>query len=402
LNLYIQSVKMASCYSFTPLSEYNWSPARFEILPFQPVVYPLVASFFALAIWMSLELSVQLYFKFRRHHGLYFWSICAVSCGVALHATGLLLKLLVPGVNLVGVTAMAKIGWVLDTTGFSIVLYSRLNLVVRNPRVLRIVLAMIITNAFIFHTPIIVLLMGLSVGHTSWKQYIVPFEWIQVVGFTVQETTISGMYIWKTAKFLKAGYDHELRKVVVLLITVQAVVVLMDLALITIDGIGYFTLKAVIHPFSYAVKLKLEFAVLNLLLGIVKKGPSRMKVRPDVEEGHKADESPTPPRRRMSVASMKSVLTRKRVSDIPSSEKVILKQTDFEICWQAPKNTSSEKSVDDPPIQKPAEIALVPSLARQNTVTTITLATPTNEEENSLEDVERQYLGRYGLVRGRR
>ena len=101
---------------FVALSDYNWSPGKFEILPVHPIVYPLVASFFAVALWLSLELSVQLYFKFRRHRGLYFWSILAVASGVALHATGLLLKLLVPGANPVVVTIMAKIGWIVGSS----------------------------------------------------------------------------------------------------------------------------------------------------------------------------------------------------------------------------------------------------------------------------------------------
>jgi len=41
-------------------------------------------------------------------------------------------------------------------SGFSVVLYSRLHLVIRNPRVLQLVLAMIITDAFLFHVPTIV------------------------------------------------------------------------------------------------------------------------------------------------------------------------------------------------------------------------------------------------------
>ena len=391
---------------YVALSKYNWSPAGFEVLPFHPVVYPLVASFFAVALWLSLELSVQLYFKFRRHRGLYFWSILTVTCGVALHTTGLLLKLLVPGANPVVVTTMAKIGWVMDTTIFSVVLYSRLHLVVQSRKILRLVLIMIIVDAFIFHTPIIVILMGLSTGrHPKWNNYIEPFEYIQVVGFTIQETIISSIYINKTAKFLKSGYSYEIRKVMVSLVTVQVVVVLMDIAMIVIDCFGYFTLKAVMHPFSYAVKLKIEFAVLNLLLGMIKKGPSNMKIRAGSELSDETEVPPSPGPRRASVASMKSCLGMRRMSEVPVSEQIIVKKTDYDVCWLQQKQPSSTASVDSrsvtqvTPVQRPQQVAMPPNLARLDSDDTLCEGMPADDKDVNIDDLERQYLGRFGLHR---
>ena len=256
---------------FVPLSSYDWSLGNFDFLQWNPTVYCLVASFFAVSLWLALELTVQVYTTFKRRTGLYFWSILIVACGIVFHTVGLLLKLLVPEANVIFATVLAKVGWVMDTTGFAVVLYSRLHLVVQSQKTLRLVLAMIIVNAVLFHTPIIVFLMGLSI-HKDWNPYVTPFEYTQVVGFSIQETIISYIYILKTTKFLKSGYSNQLRKVTTMLITVQVLVVLMDIALLVIDCIGMFTLKAVLHPFAYGVKLKIEFAVLNLLLNLVKHG----------------------------------------------------------------------------------------------------------------------------------
>jgi len=69
---------------FVPLSSYNWSLGNFDSLQWNPTVFCLVASFFAVSLWLALELSVQVYCTFKRHTGLYFWSILVVACGIAL------------------------------------------------------------------------------------------------------------------------------------------------------------------------------------------------------------------------------------------------------------------------------------------------------------------------------
>jgi len=105
---------------------------------------------------MTVELTVWVFYTFRKWSGLYFWSVLITTWGVTLHAIGFILKFCVPSCNWIFSTVLAEIGWVSMVTGFSVVLYSRLHLVVHNPRVLQLVLAMIITDAFLFHVPTIV------------------------------------------------------------------------------------------------------------------------------------------------------------------------------------------------------------------------------------------------------
>jgi len=105
---------------------------------------------------MTVELTVRVFYTFRKWSGLYFWSVLITTWGVTLHAIGFILKICVPSCNWIFSTVLAEIGWVSMVSGFSVVLYSRLHLVVRNPRVLQLVLAMIITDAFLFHVPTIV------------------------------------------------------------------------------------------------------------------------------------------------------------------------------------------------------------------------------------------------------
>ena len=383
---------------FVPLSAYNWSLGNFDFLQWNPTVYCLVASFFAVSLWLALELSVQVFYTFKRHRGLYFWSILIVACGIALHTIGLLLKLLVPGVNAIFATVLAKLGWIMDTTGFAVVLYSRLHLVVQNRRTLHLVLAMIVVDAVLFHTPMIVFLMGLSI-HKDWDPYVTPFEYTQVVGFSIQETVISGIYIRKTAKFLKSGYSTQMRKVMTMLIAVQVLVVLMDIALLVIDCIGMFTLKAVLHPFAYGVKLKIEFAVLNLLLNLVKHGSIAGDFfgAPNGDGSDEGSANTLPGRR----SSAPRVWFRRASMGLkepdPKPDKVnITKTLEFEVTWQAPTCKNSHAMIL--PLRSPSPAA-APEMVRLDSGSTLQGVSSDRDGDNSLEDVERQYLGSFGFHR---
>ncbi len=58
--------------------------------------------------------------------------------------------------------AFITIGWYAMVTGQSLVLYSRLHLVVRDDRKIRWVLYMIIIDVFLFHFPTTVMTFGVS------------------------------------------------------------------------------------------------------------------------------------------------------------------------------------------------------------------------------------------------
>jgi hypothetical protein len=73
-------------------------------------------------------------------------SLLICTWGVALHVLGVILKVFNEGPWVLS-SIVFKIGWVGNVTGFSLVLFSRLNLVVHDRRIRRGVLAMIITDA---------------------------------------------------------------------------------------------------------------------------------------------------------------------------------------------------------------------------------------------------------------
>jgi hypothetical protein len=238
-----------------------------------PTAVGLIAAFCGIAYWMSLELLVLVYVTFKKRTGLYFWSIIITTIGILLQTTGYLLKVFENTCPPIFVTIICKVGWVSNVTGFSVVLWSRLHLVVHDPRILRFVLIMIIVNAVVLHVPIVVFEFGLMSVHRDLFLYPMEvMERIQQTIFTCQETVISGLYIYYTARFLDVGIAKRTRKVVALLIAVQVLVVSLDAGLTAFDYMNMFTLKCTLHPFVYSVKLKLEFIVLNQLLTIAKRG----------------------------------------------------------------------------------------------------------------------------------
>ncbi|KAH7356381.1 hypothetical protein BKA65DRAFT_206483 [Rhexocercosporidium sp. MPI-PUGE-AT-0058] len=261
------------CIQFVPFTHYDWTFARQGWLPWNPTAFCLIAAVCAVAYWMSLELLLLVYVTFKRHTGVYFWSIIITTIGIILQTTGYILKSFENTWPVVLVVIICKVGWVANVTGFSIVLWSRLHLVVRNPRLLKWLLVLILIDGLVCHTPVVVFEFGLMTRHhNTYYRPMQIMERIQQTVFTLQETIMSCLYIYHTRKFLKIGYPMQTRKVIGLLLLVQLLVIALDAVLTLFDYTDKFTLKCTLHPLVYSIKLKLEFIVLNQLQSLVKRG----------------------------------------------------------------------------------------------------------------------------------
>lgn len=156
-------------------------------------------------------------------------------------------------------------------TGQSLVLYSRLHLVVRDERLLKRVLAMIWVNFVVLHIPTTVLTYGSNV-HTQSRRFVHGYnimEKIQMTGFTVQELIISGLYIFETIRLLKLGWDENKRRIMHRLVGINVVMLVMDLILLALEYANQYALQITLKGMIYSIKLKLEFAVLGKLVDVV-------------------------------------------------------------------------------------------------------------------------------------
>ncbi|KAF4465899.1 hypothetical protein FALBO_7247 [Fusarium albosuccineum] len=231
-----------------------------------------IAGFFAVACYNCVEILISLANRFKRHDGLYFWSMLVATLGIILHSIVVLLRYYSLGPNF-RLCVLTCVGWYGMVTGQSVVLYSRLHLIVPDKSKTRWVLIMIIINFFILHVPVTVLFLGSNTrdSHRFLAAFNI-YERVQLAGFFVQESIISGLYIWETARGLKPIFAVKKaieRKVIRHLIIVNILVIILDISLLVTQYLSHFQIQTTYKPVVYSIKLKMEFVVLNKLVLIV-------------------------------------------------------------------------------------------------------------------------------------
>ncbi|OJI98165.1 hypothetical protein ASPVEDRAFT_79826 [Aspergillus versicolor CBS 583.65] len=243
-----------------------------------PVTY-VVTSVLSIALYNVIELTFLLFFTFKRRAGLYFWSFLFSSWGVAVYSVGLILKDFHVADNIPAFYAsLIVFGWCAMVTGQSMVLYSRLHLIVRRRIILRSVLTMIIVNAIVLHIPAIVLCYGAN--STSYPHFVYPyavFERIQVTLFFVQESIISLLYLYYMSKLFYMGgtlseaHGQAGRRLMIHLIYMNLAVLGLDVCILVLEFTGRYASQTAAKGLIYSVKLKLEFNILNRLVDVARR-----------------------------------------------------------------------------------------------------------------------------------
>ncbi|KAH7129794.1 hypothetical protein B0J13DRAFT_678865 [Dactylonectria estremocensis] len=238
------------------------------------VVAVVICVFISIAYYNVLELNAYIFTSFKKRNGLYFWSFLIATWGIAFNGTGYLLKHLAITTQANLYATLILIGWCTMITGQSVVLYSRLHIVMHNQRRLRMILYMIIGNAIWLHLPIIVLVYGSNSGNPG--PFVTPYnvyEKIQLSVFFVQELIISGFYVWETTKRLrleKSVGNMRTRVVMNHLVYVNILVVLLDITILALEFANLYDIQTAWKPLVYSIKLKLEFSILNRLVELTR------------------------------------------------------------------------------------------------------------------------------------
>lgn len=227
-----------------------------------------------IAWYNALELIVLCFTTFKRYGGCYFWSLLISSFAIFPFGLGYLLIIFNIYNNLFPV-AMELIAWVCMVTGQSLVLWSRLHLVVQNPKILRGTLTMIIVDAILFHVPASVLELG---AHSNKSELFRPafsiFERIQLIAFSLQEVVLSVIYSWEAVRLLKLRPRDHYRGTLVQLLVVNLAMIMMDAAVIGVQYSGFFDIHVTLKAMVYSIKLKLEYAILGKLVVFAEKSGS--------------------------------------------------------------------------------------------------------------------------------
>ncbi|KAH8896544.1 hypothetical protein GQ53DRAFT_616011, partial [Thozetella sp. PMI_491] len=236
----------------------------------------VVLVFLSISFYNVLELTLIIFTTFKQFRGLYFWSFLVATWGIALWSLGFVLKDTGVSTQYLLFMPFIEIGWTCMVTGQSMVLYSRLHIVLRSRKKLRMALYMIIFDAIICHVPIIVVAFGTNSPNPG--PFIVPYsvyEKVQVSIFFVQELILSGLYISETVKMMRVQNGTNLgdnggpRKLMKHLVLVNIIIVLLDITILGLEYAGYFQLQTAYKGLVYSVKLKLEFSILNRLVEMV-------------------------------------------------------------------------------------------------------------------------------------
>ena len=210
----------------------------------------------------------------KHYRGLYFWSLQVASWGILVHALPAMVCLLSHAPNL-PMSIPFLIGWYAMVTGQSVVLYSRLHLVVLDISKGRWVLWMIIVNVCILQVPMTVLFFGLNHGGARFLRPAAIDNWIQLAGFCIQDLVICGIYIYEATRALKCIIrirGRKGRKVINHLLWVNVLVVVLNILLLLTEYKLHY-IQVSFKTVVYSIKLKLEFSVLNRLRSLVHSPP---------------------------------------------------------------------------------------------------------------------------------
>ncbi|RDW84078.1 uncharacterized protein DSM5745_04404 [Aspergillus mulundensis] len=244
--------------------------------PFQ--VYTLANSILlGIAAYNVVELCLTIYHTFERRQGLYFASIVISTLALAIFILGS--SLLLPDSRLfvsVG-RYIYFFAWPVLGTSHIVLLYSRLHLVLHSRRILRGILIMIIISSTVIVPPqLIVPYIGYSGGFSDVRLARKVWRCVQgvvVVNTMAREVIISGVYAVQAYRYLRPIVQvkgEKGRGVMVYLIIVHIAVVLIDIPYVVMFFSHHGVAIDGYTGLMYSIKLKMELAVLNMLVTLLK------------------------------------------------------------------------------------------------------------------------------------
>ncbi|KAK3369744.1 hypothetical protein B0T24DRAFT_580833 [Lasiosphaeria ovina] len=264
----------------------------------------IIAAFVGISWYIGAEINTSLFILFKRRRGLYFWSCALCSWGVVLQPLCIILADFGVWTDLKAAITFIYLTWLIMVVPQSWLLYSRLHLLLHHDRVLRWIKAVLLINSVVFSVPTIVIGILAQTTTTNPNLFHINLIWdrIQLTVFFVQETALSVLYIYHTRQYLRDSsllsqppsltqqprpQPHRspstpssalsLRPVVetdeVLrhLVYTNVLVIALDVALLGVQYADLFYLQGAFKPCVYGIKLKVEFAILNRLVEMVRR-----------------------------------------------------------------------------------------------------------------------------------
>ncbi|OLN86245.1 hypothetical protein CCHL11_04108 [Colletotrichum chlorophyti] len=234
----------------------------------------VMIAFAATAYYNSIETFFSIFTTFKRRRGRYFWSMVVSNTGINVNVIAFIMRYFGYYHEVIFASSiLIPLAWYSMVTGQSIVLWSRLHLVVHSQRKIRMILAMIIFNAVTMHIPETVIFFLANNHHPEFAMPFKIYEKVELIVFTIQETIIAAVFLYEgyySLKPLSAIKPKAVQNMVRHLASLFAAVFLLDAGLIVLEYNDKFEIQTMCKPFVYSVKLKVEFVVLNKLLSFTR------------------------------------------------------------------------------------------------------------------------------------
>ena len=235
--------------------------------------------FVAVVFYLFIDINLGIYRTFKKKQGLYYWCMLLGTWGCVADSIGVVLKNFVPNPEPLWplYTLFILGGWTIYAPAQLLVLYSRLHLVNQNHKLQRWVLIMIIAIASLIIIPTWSLVwQAYDPYNPRLSALYSPREAIvdrcTQIGYTVAESIISGIYIVSLAKLLSLKSNVRQRRVMTDFIYVVVIAISLDVTTVVLVYLNQTGISHPIQTFSYLLKLKLEFLVLNQLMAVAARG----------------------------------------------------------------------------------------------------------------------------------
>ena len=239
----------------------------------------VAVGFIAIVFYLFVDMNFGIYRMFKKKQGLYYWCMLLGTWGCVIDPIGLLVKDYASNPKPVWplYTLFILGGWTVYAPAQLLVLYSRLHMVNNNDTLQRCVLIMIIAVASLIIIPTWVLVWPAYNPYNSQLSDIYSVKEAIVdrctqIGYTVTECIINGIYIWSIAQLLKLKPSVRQRRVMLDLICVNVITVCLDILTVVLVFLNLTGISHPIQTFSYIIKLKLEYMVLNQLMALAVRG----------------------------------------------------------------------------------------------------------------------------------
>ncbi|KAE8377998.1 hypothetical protein BDV26DRAFT_292600 [Aspergillus bertholletiae] len=227
--------------------------------------------FTSLSLYNGMELVAIIWSSFEHYRSVYFWALfLSNTLGVIPYSIGAVLDVYGIGPQWLMLT-IQLMGFYFMVPGQSVVLYSRLHLVLQNGKLLRAFRFLITMGTLLFLVPISISYYGSVYLQHPWDHAYGIIERLQLIYFCVQEGLLSGAFIVETVRLIRLNPIQDRRRKGVLyeLVVVNLVIIFLDVVLLLLEFLGFYFLQVILKGMVYSLKLKLEFAVLGRLTSTI-------------------------------------------------------------------------------------------------------------------------------------